>query len=147
MTILLLFFKFTCMCKCTYVGVCLSTLHLSFTHIPQTMECKANTHSSRHGVKSMRYLLCVEKACVNFLWQEKEASVCTAFNNELKGNSGHVTQMKEEMPSVVFFLHCICAIHSALLTYFAQGNCWLICWRLNKEWLIWWCARCDTSYW
>lgn len=66
--------------------------------IPQTIECKANTHSSRYGVKNMRYLLCVEKACVNFLWQQKEASVCTAFNNELKGNLGHVTQMKEEMP-------------------------------------------------
>lgn len=81
-----------------------------------------HTHSSRHGMKSVRCLLCVEKACVNFLWPQKEASVCTAFNNELKGNSGHVTQMKEEMPSVVFFLHCSCAIHSALLTYFAQGN-------------------------
>lgn len=65
----------------------------------------------------------LENACVNFLWQQKEASVCTAFNNELKGNSGHATQMKAEMPSVVFFLHCIHAIHLALLTYFAQGKC------------------------
>lgn len=63
-----------------------------------------HTHSKRrHRVKSVRYLLHAVKACVNFLWRQKEASVCTAFNNELKGNSGHVTQMKAEMPSVIFF--------------------------------------------
>lgn len=111
------------MCKCTNVGVCLSVLHFCFTHIPQMLECKANTQISRQRAKSVSYLLCVEKACVNFLWQQKEASVRIAFNNELKGNLGHVSQMKAEMPSVVFFLHCIRAIHLALLTYFAQGNC------------------------
>lgn len=108
------------------MGVCLSTLSFSLSRIPQTLECKANTHTHskrRHRAKSVRYLLHVEKAWVNFLWQQKEASVCTAFNNELKGNLGHVTQMKAEMPSVVFFLHCIHAIHLALLTYFAQGKC------------------------
>ncbi len=62
----------------------------------------------------------VENACVNFLWQQKEASVCTAFNNELKGNSGHVTQIKAEMPTDFSSMHWI---HLALLTYFAQGKC------------------------
>ncbi len=61
----------------------------SNTHTQQTKtqgeECEVEMH--------------VENACVNFLWQQKEASVCTAFNNELKGNSGHVTQIKAEMPS------------------------------------------------
>jgi len=57
-----------------------------------------HTHTQRQTFVEeceVRMCVCVEKACVNFLWQQKEASVCTAFNNELKGNSGHVTQMKE----------------------------------------------------
>lgn len=108
-----------------WVCVCLPCVFPSLIFLKRWSAKQTHTHihSSRHGMKSVRCLLCVEKACVNFLWPQKEASVCTAFNNELKGNSGHVTQMKEEMPSVVFFLHCSCAIHSALLTYFAQGNC------------------------
>ncbi len=119
------------------MGVCLS-LHFSLSRIPQTLECKANAHTHskrRHRAKSVRYLLHVEKAWVNFLWQQKEASVCTAFNNELKCNSGHVTQMKAEMPSVVFFF-----------LYFMRfiWHCWHILLKKNVDWFVWGLTKYDV---
>lgn len=51
--------------------------------------------------QSVRCLLCVEKACVNFLWQQnKSTTAYIAFNNLLKGKPGHVTGLKTKMPSV-----------------------------------------------
>ncbi len=82
-----------------WVYACLPCVSPSLVFLKRWSPKQTHTQQTQTQGEECEVEMHVENACVNFLWQQKEASVCTAFNNELKGNSGHVTQIKAEMPS------------------------------------------------